>query len=668
MYRSQFRVRQVELIKLFLSHNDDWIAGTVISKQLGITERTLRSDIVILNELLPQFRASVISKPGLGYKMIADNYEQVYEQLLLDQENCDGTREDRIRYILLNLLDSETAIDLDDLEEELFVSKTTLEQDLKSIKTMLDNFHPNISLSRRKGKLSLLYDEFSARYLLYRLILSDCRSYKNIIYGNSHFWTHVEYHDVLESVIDIMGNSGLYMSDDSLTKIAVLVCIFKHRTNKGGVITGQGLSCDGTEQELLDLAEKLYNANIKRIVGKCQNEESEIKQLSILLSFINLFQPSSTPSNKINCQPSDQITCIAKELLCKIKEDYRLDLESDEALLTSLIWHINALVNRLRHNVVEKNPINDVMKNEYPFMFELSLYLYDLFQTHLQLNLSEDDLCYVAAYLAAAVERRGFIYKNTKVRIAFVSHLGNSISCMIMAKLQSEYSALADFYGPYPSYQYEKYIGENHDAVLSVTPNFSPKLNIPFFNIIDVFSKSNKHSLNIFIQNIKKKYIKGDLVRPVNFIDKFHQKFFFPNLALHTSEEVITHMCNAMEKEQVIPSEFHNLTLKREQLTPTLMKNYIAIPHPLRPCANTTRIGVATMKKGVPWGDYYAKLVFLLAIKPEEQNFLQDFFEFIVNLMNNKKAVQEVASAKDFNFFIDHVSALLSENTERVRF
>jgi transcriptional antiterminator/mannitol/fructose-specific phosphotransferase system IIA component (Ntr-type) len=561
------------------------------------------------------------------------------------------------------MLHNDSAIDLGDLEEELFVSRTTLDVDLKSIKIMLDNFYPNISLSRQKGRVSLDCTEFSARYLLYQLFLVDYKAHKDAICDGPPFFADIGYPGVLTSVIDIMKKNRLHICDENVTKIASLVCIFKQRMQNGKFIAKLEHSGDHMELSLLDFAKELYDTNIKPSVGESPKEELEIKQLSIFLSFINLLQSSNTFYSKFNYQPSIQMITIAKELLRRIREDYQLDLEGDEALFSSLIWHINALVNRLRHHVVEKNPISEVMKNEYPFMFELSLYLYDLFQTHLHLDLSEGDVSYVAAYLAAAVERRGFIYKSSKVRIAFVSHLRSSISSMAMAKLQSEYNAVAVFDGPYSSYQYKEIVERETDAILTIGAGFSQKNSLPIYNINDIFSKPDKRSLDVFIQNIRQKKYRNDyFAQSENFIDKFHQDFYFHNLTLSTSEEVITHMCNVMEKAQVIPKEFHCLTLEREDMTPTLMKNHIAIPHPLRPCAHTTRIGVATMEKGVSWGDYYAKLVFLLAITPEEKNFIKVFFEFIIDLMENEKIIQQIVTADNFGLFINHVSSLLPEN------
>jgi transcriptional antiterminator len=659
VHRSGFRIRQAELIRFFLSHNNEWITAAVISKQLGITERTVRNHIFALNERISRLNASVASERGVGYKMIAQNCKLIYEELLLNQEGHDSTREDRVHYILIKMLYNDSQIDLGDLEEELLVSRTTLELDLKNIKTMLSKSYPCISLSRRKGRIGLCYTEFSARYLLHQLALVNYKTHNDKICGISNLLIDIDYSVVLKNVIHIIEKSGLYVSDENIVKIASFVSIFKQRIKKGKFITSLEHSCDNVKKNLLDFARELYDSNIKPSVGESHNEELEIKQLSISLSFINLSQRQSDLPSNFDSQPSEHVVTIVQELLRKIKEDHQLDLENDEVLFSSLIWHINALVNRLRHNFTEGQPINDLMKNEYPFMFELSLYLYDLFQTHLQLSPSEGDISYVAAHLAAAVERRGFTYNSSKVCIAFVSHLSNSISSMLMAKLQSEYSAVADFYGPYSSYQLGKCMAQKPDAILTMVPNFSQEVDIPVYIINSIFSKMDKRSLSFFIRDIKqKKHKKNNLSRSVNFINKFRQDFFFPNLALNTSEEVISFMCNVMERALVIPKKFYSLTLEREQITSTLVKNHIAIPHPLQPCANATQIGVATIKKGVPWGDYSAKLIFLLAITPYEKNFLKDFFEFIVNLMENDKAVQQIVTAKNFTFFINQASSM----------
>ena len=64
------------------------------------------------------------------------------------------------------MLDSLDPIPLGELEDELYVSRSTLEQDLRWISFHYEKDQPHIRILRKNGAISLEADEWKRRYIL----------------------------------------------------------------------------------------------------------------------------------------------------------------------------------------------------------------------------------------------------------------------------------------------------------------------------------------------------------------------------------------------------------------------------------------------------------------------------------------------------------------------
>ncbi|RGY93949.1 HTH domain-containing protein [Ruminococcus sp. AM58-7XD] len=123
-------VRQ-RMILGILNSRPESIKGREIAGILGVTDRTVRSDIQILEDFLKEYDVSIEAVRGKGYRLIGKS--QILLQQLVYRQNGLLSQDDRIREILWTLLDSLDPIPLGELEDELYVSRSTLEQDLRWI-------------------------------------------------------------------------------------------------------------------------------------------------------------------------------------------------------------------------------------------------------------------------------------------------------------------------------------------------------------------------------------------------------------------------------------------------------------------------------------------------------------------------------------------------------
>ncbi|MDZ5035302.1 HTH domain-containing protein, partial [Clostridium perfringens] len=127
---------------------------------IGVSSRTIRSDIKDLNDVLKKHGAFILSEKGKGYSIEItdkDDFKQFLDFLKVDEKGgyINLTIKERAEYIVMKLLlndikglDGVTQIDLAD---ELFISLSSLKNDIKLSKTILSEIKLDIVKNKNKG-------------------------------------------------------------------------------------------------------------------------------------------------------------------------------------------------------------------------------------------------------------------------------------------------------------------------------------------------------------------------------------------------------------------------------------------------------------------------------------------------------------------------------------
>lgn len=141
-----------------LAQTDKPISSVDICQKVGISPRTLRNDIKENKDELLSHGAEIISFPAIGYRLkISDeNKFNSYIKALM-QEDTNHQRiipvspEERINYLIRLLLSNDEYIKMDDIAENIFISRSTLTNDLHKVRDRLKYFQLDIQSSPNYG-------------------------------------------------------------------------------------------------------------------------------------------------------------------------------------------------------------------------------------------------------------------------------------------------------------------------------------------------------------------------------------------------------------------------------------------------------------------------------------------------------------------------------------
>lgn len=649
--------RQRNLLNLLLVSND-WISGTELSNTLKVSDRTIRKDIIELNTILEQCHSIILSERGKGYLLKSN--DKKYLISTLNNTDSPDEKENRIYEITLMLALFPDGIDLYDIEDELFISRTTLEKELKIIQNMILEHYPALSLRRENGLILLSGPERFIRLFLNYVLMKSFNPQTGDLAAHSKMIDKNRLQQIKHIVLDTTMSFDITLSDYDLMDLVTHLFVVDVRIKKQKYIQELGTARDNKNYEYLDkLSEVIINQLIDRKTCPDNYFVLELKQIAVKLSFIN-FKTASSPSYNLSDEIiPEQILHVVNRLIAQINDEFSIDLGKDDELFSGLVLHIKTLLNCYKYNQQPLNPLMDIIKKDYPFAFELSLSIYNIFFDELGIRLSESELSYIATHIGASIERINSEYGKSNVKIAIVTNVPSSYTKLFASKIASICGSRGKIIGTFPVHKLQEVIQLSPDLIIS-TCSINSSESVPVLPIGLSISGAEKNILENTFQSIQKKWMHTHQTTEWEFTTKFHKELFEINYDANSAEDIMYYMSKKMEENGYVFGDFYDGLLEREKISASVLANMIAIPHPLNAIALTSVIGVATLKKPILWRDsgHKVQLVFVMAIRKSDKPVIRNFFNFVSTLIDDKQKVKTILNCKNFEDFLAYAEKI----------
>ncbi len=139
-----------------LMPEDGFITNKQLAEALGASNRTVYSNIVQLNQVMRDKGAQLVSKPHYGYGVklevtVKGKYLAFLLSLQIDTATVGDNMETRVNKIIGRVIQADAPIKMDGLSGELYVSRSTLKNDLKRARTILDGYGLQIDYRSYNG-------------------------------------------------------------------------------------------------------------------------------------------------------------------------------------------------------------------------------------------------------------------------------------------------------------------------------------------------------------------------------------------------------------------------------------------------------------------------------------------------------------------------------------
>lgn len=616
----------IQMIKM-LSNAKKAMSGPELSEQLGITVRTLRNDLKDYREELLENGIEIISKHAIGYQLIIKDEEKYYNYLeMMLKEGSQNQMlipiypEDRIHYLIRMFLTEEDYIKIEDICERIFVSRSTLSNDLKEVREKLKYFHLDLETKPFYG-LKLIGSEFHKRSCISQYFFHGTKDDAAYL---SQTKSTQQQEDITTLLYETMVEEQFKLTDIGFQNLVIHILIALIRLKEKPQFTPFEYDESIKERKEYEVALRLCQKLEEKF--EIAFPETEIYYIAMHLSGKKAVQYSSN-----TLYMNNEYEGVVQHILEDIQDKFQMDLTSDLELYTSLSLHLQPMMNRLKYGMVIPNPLLEQIKIDNPLAFEMSILTANSIQALTHKNVSENEMGYIALHFALAIER--YQKQGPKKNIIIICASGMGSSQILLYKVKQKFKENINSIYVTELYELPNIDQKTYDFILSTVP-IPFQTEIPAIHVQYFLDDHDMMTLSdAFLSQSE----------DLSFVDEyFHQELLFEDLQGRSQKEIIHEMCYRISCVKNIPDCFEEEVLKREKFSDTEFGNAIAMPHPMKPLTDETFVTVGILKKPIKWKHQQVKYIFLLSIQKDSQETLGLLHETLSSLVFDKKAMQEL--------------------------
>ena len=612
-----------------------------LSQSFKVSGRTLRTDIKAINSSIVPNGAEIILIRKKGYILTYSNKEKFNDFW----ENAhSGTflftsAKSRIQYLLRLFLTTNRFISQKYLLTVLFVSQNTLYNDFRTLKTILGAYHLKIVNKSNLGYI-LSGDEQSIRLAINNLIfqepLTDFITAANMV--EKDICLNINYKQFSE------------LFHSSFTKLVQLDSDYFHRNAFVSILLALSRIKDGhlisdfqQTVSLIPQAQKEIQNFIKSAEQtfhiKVPKDERQYLIYILSENFPHIIDSAITLSD------ASLVNSIVQALLSDLYTTTGASWVLDENLKRNLKDHIKRLLSIHTINSSRTNPILEAIKNNFPYPFELAVSAMQKIEKKFQISFTEDEISYIALYLASAIENSCNSYS---ISLAIICGTGKILSSIIESKIKKRF------------------------------PNtFSEikKLSYREFEHL-----SNKKAFHVIVSTVP---IKNQLQKPIIFIDMNHlddallqienklstvkrdnstMNLFRPSHFMLVKEKIsretlLKRIAKILQSQGFVTENFLADVLARENISSTVINEIIALPHPIGDSVNQSAIFSIIAPKGIKWNhSAKVKFIFLLAIKAKDLENIQHIYDSLLDFVSSEKKQDSLLKNPSYKTLIEIIS------------
>jgi lichenan operon transcriptional antiterminator len=647
--------RLKSLVKELLSHKEP-VTSEYLAKVLGVTSRTIRNDVKTLNLEFKKIGVQIDASRGVGYYIdstLGEQVTDVIEELFMLQEEEQGNTpvlpEERVLYILKSVIMADDFIAAEQIANELFVSKSTVDNDLKQVEKLLEKYDLKLFKKPNFG-IKLVGNEMNIRFCLSES-LSNLKNEQAEL--ENEIIADVNINEIKTITKNYIEELSFNMAELPLNNLVMHIAIAIQRIKKGKKIEAGSIELDQIEDQVeYEVAKKIVHSIEEKFAIKIPI--GEVAYITIHLLGAKHFDDKNLLESDIIDLVGDRHYQLVANILSEINRVYRIELREDRELIYGLGLHLRSAINRLKYRMNLRNPMLTEIKKNYPFSFELGILAAEVIHNNSDLVVNEDEIGYIAIHLEAAVERMKNKKRRQMKRVAIVCASGLGTAKLLAASVESVFPGI-DIVGTYPSYSIGEIKKEEADLILSTIPivKESP---IPALHINAILTEKDIEKVK---DHISSKFLNEDKNKSLMKLHNlFSDELFFTEIDKKNPTEIIRSLSTVLNIKGYVDDSFQHSVLEREEISPTSIGNLVAIPHPLKPNALGSCIAIGILRKPVKWGEHTVQLVLLLALNEKDKEEFSHLFNHLWKIVQNKKLITELCSKEKFEDFIKQFNSI----------
>ncbi|MBG9367693.1 PRD domain-containing protein [Streptococcus sp. NLN64] len=631
--------KEVRLLDHLTQNPSQYYSSKELAELLGVSDRTARKYLQNLATSLENSGGKLESKQGKGYQLLIERplEFQVFwqEELSRRKQGLDlnplEEAEDRERYLLHKLFFEEGELALEDLQQEMFIARTTLQTIVAEIRKLLAAYQ--LKLVVQKGRVRVEGSEVSSRNFMMDYFFGQ--ESQHLSYGlvENEILEDISFSSLLTIVIDQCRAAGLRISDFVMKNLVLHIALLLQRVKQGASLKDFPLAPQLESSRELEVAQRILSRVEDQFGVVLAPEEA---------NYIALHLKVKLPDDR-NQFHSGQEKLLAHltQVLEILSQESGLNLVQDSQLVKGILAHLQPLLTRLENGMTMGNPLLETIQADYQEVLELTKKAFSNLSELQGFQVSDDEWAYLTLHVLAAIER---YQSEDKTRVLVVCSTGVGSALMLKNRLEKEFARDLEIVDVLSYYEITEDRLEGIDLIVSsvslsnlvfLTPVVTVSVFLSDQDIKKIRSQLQRVSLpsresgkNRWLTLSQARLIATSLFSPDRFLvfDTADRDFIL--------EELIASLDEGFKKKEL--EEFKEQVDLRESYSSVVFGEALAFPHPAKPLTYTEQVAVAVVQDKVEWeAGKGVSFVFLLSpstgpnpnfkyVSPSLVGFVQD--------------------------------------------
>lgn len=448
--------RCIKLLKLLIEEERP-ITVKRLAKKIGISERTVRYDSVVLANWLEENGISLQRRPRVGYYL----EDKEVALRLMDTKYYEGTDSDyyytaqeRVFKIIGLALSGEDSITIQDIMDHLYVSRSTVIRDLAKVRDWFSARGVDLRRKPNEGiRLQVSEQEWRdlvadwirenveeedfSQHLLGMLVTNSFDSSKSheMLKYLDKIITLAGFKTIRGGIAQVCDQLGIQLSDIAFLNLLIHVAIAMNR-----LLRGKQIIMD--EDKLVELQQhKAYHVVDRVFCPLLAQNDIQLPQSEV--GYITMhFLSAQKLWEQDNSDRDVQVDEMIEIVLRHVQRVYHINLRQNANLIRGLKLHLQPAIFRNKYDIPALNPLLDLIKSDYPVTYKLCCDAIEEINQRYNIVFDENEIGFIAVHIEAALKYyRGALCSNyNDVVLICASGLGSAK--ILSANIRSEFPNL----------------------------------------------------------------------------------------------------------------------------------------------------------------------------------------------------------------------------------
>ena len=631
--------RQIKLARLLIEH-DKFLPASFYSKKLSVSTKTVFQDLETLRLFIQPYSVEIERLPSLGIHLSGEhsaksNFLKELESELSQDQLSPVNR--RVK-IIQSVFFEEDNPTLESLAEQYLVSKTSLYNDLKIINEIIVS--NGIEIISNNDGLTSQGAENEIQLAIKQLVthFSNLIEEKSVNAKLYHFFEK-QLVDIVSKILksnfsELTEKVSDYYMESLLTTLLVQCRRIQ-----------MGYHVEGEDDYLFSSIRYMETFVVANDMSERLSQETVLNFSEADKDYLSrqLFAHRVTTEVKAS---DEKYVDLVYRLISRMSKIEKIDLTQDEHLFNSLLYHIPAMILRLKRGIHIENPLLENIRDQYSELFSIVWYALVIVEQQYNVILNDDEISFILIHFQIALDRQ-----SKASNIVIICQYGMSSAQFIYSKVRKfipahdnvEISTLERF---------NKSDKENIDLIISSID--IPQSKTPFVKVTPLVS--NQDYIKI-MEAYTKYLIQG---APFGLSDSLDRNFEVDVLSKYVNLKLISlqnlfsdkadclnSMIDELEKRKLVLPTFRKSVFEREDIGNTNLESGVALPHADPTTILKSHIYIVSLKKSINWGDRTVKLIIMVNLSEEDLQEIREVVEELYQFIDEKKKVDALVKVND---------------------